>query len=67
MTEDDSGAIEAIREGIREAEDGRVYPARESLEELGKKLGISIKELADEALREQRAGRTVPLEEFLDL
>ncbi|MFN0169731.1 MAG: type II toxin-antitoxin system Phd/YefM family antitoxin [Bryobacteraceae bacterium] len=34
-------AVEAIRSGLKAAGEGRVKPAREALEELGAKLGIS--------------------------
>jgi predicted transcriptional regulator len=33
-------AVEAIRAGIKAAEEGRVRPAREALGELGEKLGL---------------------------
>lgn len=34
-------AVEAIREGLRDVEEGRVYPAREALAALAEELGIS--------------------------
>ena len=34
-------AVEAIRQGLKDVEDGRVHDAREALAELGAKLGLS--------------------------
>lgn len=36
----ESEAVEAIREGIRDVEEGRVRPAREALRELQERFGI---------------------------
>jgi prevent-host-death family protein len=33
-------AIEAIRQGLKDAEEGRIHDARTALERLGKKLGL---------------------------
>lgn len=65
--DDASQFIDAILEGIRAAEEGRVLPAREALPELGRDLGIPIEQLADEALKEFEAGQTRSLEDFLEL
>jgi predicted transcriptional regulator len=42
--------VDAIREGLKDVEDGRVRDAREALEELGAKLGChgSRRELREE-------------------
>jgi predicted transcriptional regulator len=33
--------VAAVNEGLRDVEEGRVYPAREALEALGRELGVS--------------------------
>jgi PHD/YefM family antitoxin component YafN of YafNO toxin-antitoxin module len=33
--------IAAVNEGLRDVEEGRVYPAREALKALGRELGVS--------------------------
>lgn len=33
--------VAAIHEGLKDVEEGRVYPAKEALQALGRKLGIS--------------------------
>jgi len=35
------GFVAAVNEGLKDIEEGRVYPAREALEALGRKLGVS--------------------------
>jgi PHD/YefM family antitoxin component YafN of YafNO toxin-antitoxin module len=35
------GFVAAVNEGLKDIEEGRVYPAREALEALGHKLGVS--------------------------
>jgi predicted transcriptional regulator len=33
--------VAAVNEGLRDVEEGRVYPAREALQALGRELGVS--------------------------
>jgi len=35
------GFVAAVNEGLKDIDEGRVYPAREALEALGRKLGVS--------------------------
>jgi prevent-host-death family protein len=37
----ESEFVAAVNEGLRDVEEGRVYPAREALEALGRKLALS--------------------------